>query len=127
MFGIGLPEFILIAVVALIVVGPDKLPGLARTLGKQVLELKKAANSLKDSLSDELVDEKEQIKELTDSFDNLNDSLARTADNSQGAEELFAGVNPPPKELSSSARATGSDDEPVNNDEDKGQKSPPSS
>lgn len=53
MFGIGLPELILIMAVALIVVGPDKLPDLARGLAKQFFELKKAANSLKDSLQEE--------------------------------------------------------------------------
>ncbi|OGQ94710.1 MAG: hypothetical protein A2521_11480, partial [Deltaproteobacteria bacterium RIFOXYD12_FULL_57_12] len=53
MFGIGLPELILIMAVALIVVGPNKLPELAKSLAKGVLELKKAANSLKASLQEE--------------------------------------------------------------------------
>jgi sec-independent protein translocase protein TatB len=53
MFGIGLPELILIMAVALIVVGPEKLPGLARSLAKQLVELKKAANVLKESLRDD--------------------------------------------------------------------------
>lgn len=53
MFGIGLPELILIMAVALIVVGPEKLPDLARGLAKQFFELKKAANVLKDSLQEE--------------------------------------------------------------------------
>lgn len=52
MFGIGLPELILIMAVALIVVGPDKLPELAKSLGKGIFELKKAASSLKDSLNE---------------------------------------------------------------------------
>ncbi len=64
MFGIGLPELILIMGLALIVVGPDKLPGLAKTVAKQILELKKAANSLKDSLEDELQEEKEALQEI---------------------------------------------------------------
>lgn len=53
MFGIGLPELIVIMAVALIVVGPDKLPDLAKTLAKQFVELKRAANSFKDSLQEE--------------------------------------------------------------------------
>ena len=53
MFGIGLPELILIMAVALIVVGPDKLPDLAKTLARQLLELKKATQSIKDGLMDE--------------------------------------------------------------------------
>lgn len=53
MFGIGLPELILIMAVALIVVGPEKLPELAKALGKGIVELKKAASSLKESLEDE--------------------------------------------------------------------------
>jgi sec-independent protein translocase protein TatB len=68
MFGIGLPEFILIMALALIVVGPEKLPDLAKTLAKQLMELKKTANDLKDSLQEELKEaeraseESEQLK-----------------------------------------------------------------
>jgi Tat protein translocase TatB subunit len=53
MFGIGLPELILILALALIVVGPDKLPDLARSVAKGILELKKTANTLKESLTEE--------------------------------------------------------------------------
>lgn len=53
MFGIGLPEFILILALALIVVGPDKLPDLARSVAKGILDLKKTANTLKESLTEE--------------------------------------------------------------------------
>ncbi len=53
MFGIGLPEMILILALALIVVGPDKLPELARSVAKGVLELKKTVSSLKENLTDE--------------------------------------------------------------------------
>jgi len=53
MFGIGLPEMIVILAVALIVVGPDKLPDLAKSLAKGVLELKRTLNQVKDSLADE--------------------------------------------------------------------------
>ena len=53
MFGIGLPELLLIMAVALIVVGPEKLPELAKSLGRGIAELKKAASSLKDSFEEE--------------------------------------------------------------------------
>jgi sec-independent protein translocase protein TatB len=53
MFGIGFPELILIMAVALIVVGPKKLPELAKALGKGIVELKKAASSLKESFEEE--------------------------------------------------------------------------
>jgi sec-independent protein translocase protein TatB len=53
MFGIGLPEMILILALALIVVGPDKLPDLARSLAKGVMELKKTAETLKKSLTED--------------------------------------------------------------------------
>lgn len=56
MFGIGLPELILIMALALIVVGPDKLPGLARAMAKHLLELKKTANSLKANFQEEMAD-----------------------------------------------------------------------
>ncbi|MBU1564074.1 MAG: twin-arginine translocase TatA/TatE family subunit [Proteobacteria bacterium] len=53
MFGIGLPEMILIMALALIVIGPDKLPDLARSLAKGLMELKKTAESLKTSFAEE--------------------------------------------------------------------------
>ena len=53
MFGIGLPEMIVILAVALIVVGPDKLPDMAKSLAKGVFELKKTLNQVKASLSEE--------------------------------------------------------------------------
>lgn len=53
MFSIGFPEMIVILVVALLVVGPDKLPELARSLAKGVNELRGAMNQIKESLSEE--------------------------------------------------------------------------
>ncbi|MCK5340014.1 MAG: twin-arginine translocase TatA/TatE family subunit [Desulfobulbaceae bacterium] len=68
MFGIGLPELILILAVALIVVGPEKLPDLAKNIAKQVFELKKAASTFKESL-DEVEDDKPWEKEKNITYD----------------------------------------------------------
>lgn len=46
MFGIGLFEFLVIAVVALLVMGPERLPDLARSIGRGYAEFKRATNEL---------------------------------------------------------------------------------
>ena len=51
MFGIGMPELILILGLALIVLGPKKLPEIARALGKGLAEFRRATDELKDELS----------------------------------------------------------------------------
>jgi TatA/E family protein of Tat protein translocase len=48
MFGIGMPELLLILGLALIVLGPKKLPELAKTLGKGLAEFRRATDDLKD-------------------------------------------------------------------------------
>jgi len=48
MFGIGMPELLLILGLALIVLGPKKLPELARALGKGMAEFRRATDELKE-------------------------------------------------------------------------------
>jgi len=54
MFNIGAPELLLIFIIALIVLGPQKLPDLARTLGKVVGEFKRATDELKENLNKDI-------------------------------------------------------------------------
>ena len=61
-FGIGTGEILIILVIALVIVGPHKLPELAKMLGKGFTEFKKAADDLKDSVNAEIHIEKERQK-----------------------------------------------------------------
>lgn len=54
MFGVGLPEFAVIAFVAIVVFGPDRLPELARQAGQMVRKLRRMANAARDELRAEL-------------------------------------------------------------------------
>jgi sec-independent protein translocase protein TatA len=65
MFGsIGMPELIIIFVIALLIFGPRKLPELGRSLGRSIGEFRRASNELRNTLEEEIrVEEQREERE----------------------------------------------------------------
>ena len=88
MFGIGMPELLLILAVALIVIGPKKLPDLAKSLGRAMGEFKRATNDLKQSIEQEtgLDDVRESMREVDRDIRRSIDPIDATPVGSASAE-----------------------------------------
>ena len=98
MFNIGFSEFLFIAVIALLVIGPSQLPEVARVVGRLLNELRRATQDLtggfmsasyeiKNSLEEttqELVKEKEKI---TDSFKGIDKSTENIENKAEGQKQ----------------------------------------
>ena len=92
MFGIGMPEMILIVAVALIVIGPKKLPDLAKSLGRALGEFKKATKDFKESI--DVDDNFKELKDVKNAFDDISTDIKETIDvdikKEDGAQEASA-------------------------------------
>jgi sec-independent protein translocase protein TatB len=107
MFGIGMPELIIIFVIALIILGPKKLPDLARALGKGMAEFRKATNEIKENLN--MDDELRGIEE------DLADSVSGVL-NEDGAEEERKVIDDTPLEPKMEEEIDGDEREKKQND-----------
>ena len=75
MFGIGMPELLLLLAIALIVIGPKKLPDLAKSLGRAMREFKKATNEFKETMQ---IDN--ELSDVKKAFDDINDDVKDAVD-----------------------------------------------
>ena len=100
MFGIGMPELILILAIALIVIGSKKLPDLAKSLGRAMREFKKATHELKESIEIE-----SEMSDVKKSFDDLNQDLRDTIDVSPESQADSPAKATPDNKKSSSGKA----------------------
>jgi sec-independent protein translocase protein TatA len=73
---LGMPELIVIFIIALIVFGPRKLPELGRSLGRGIAEFKKATNDLQSSLEKEIGHEEQRAAPPAASSAHLEDTVS---------------------------------------------------
>lgn len=102
MFGIGMPELLVILALALILIGPKKLPDLAKSLGRALGEFKRATSDLKQTLEIEheisevkktFGDVKGEIQEGIDASMRPADESARGGDNMDKLKSAFDDLN----------------------------------
>ena len=83
MFGIGMPELIIIFVIALVIIGPKKLPDLARALGKGMAEFRRATEDIKANLGvqDEIKEVQEELADSVSGLMHASDLAEKTQEN----------------------------------------------
>ncbi|MGB4913787.1 MAG: Sec-independent protein translocase protein TatB [Candidatus Dechloromonas phosphoritropha] len=92
MFDIAFSELMIIGVVALLVIGPEKLPKVARTLGHLLGRAQRYVNDLKSDISREIqLDELKKLQtEVTESARSIEDSVRKEFDAARSAVEVPA-------------------------------------
>ncbi len=119
MFDIGFSELLVIAVVALIVIGPERLPGVARTLGHLLGRMQRYVNDVKADIQREVdLDELKKLRQsVEESARSIEQSVTQEVDQAQQVlRDLEAAANPVaelPLQAESSVKSTASDPDAV--------------
>ena len=82
MFGMGMPEIFVILAIALIVIGPKKLPDLAKSLGRALGEFKHASREFKNA-----IDMEADAKTIGKPFENLSDTVKESFEGKKADEK----------------------------------------
>jgi TatA/E family protein of Tat protein translocase len=110
MFGLGIPELIVIFVIALVVFGPKKLPDLGKSIGRAMAEFKKAQQEFQDSVQAEMKEvektaELEKVKDLAKiELNAYGDPETKKPAAEQGAEQ---GSDKAPEQKQEPAKSEG--------------------
>ena len=80
MFNIGITEMIIIAGIAVVFIGPEKLPGVLRSLGKGLTGLKRAFNDVKHTVTSKIEDvgegDKKKFHSIANDFNEIKDTFS---------------------------------------------------
>ena len=107
MFGVGLPEMAVIAVVALLIFGPDRLPEFARQAGRMVRQVRAFSQAARDDIRAELgpeyanfelrdLDPRRAVRKYIDeAWDEDGDKPVATTEERPGLRPLATGERPP--------------------------------
>ncbi|MCK5349678.1 MAG: twin-arginine translocase TatA/TatE family subunit [Desulfobacula sp.] len=115
MFGLGMPEILMILAIALIVIGPKKLPDLAKTLGRAMGEFKRSAQDFKRSLDVEttvkdIADPETDLKEIIKDA-NIKDETTATSREDSSSQDS--------QDHSKEVPDNNTDDTPIDKEPDK--------
>jgi sec-independent protein translocase protein TatB len=106
-FGVGLPEMAVIAVVALLIFGPDRLPEFARQAGRMVRQVRQFSQAARDDIRAELgpeyadfelrdLDPRRAVRKYIDeAWDETDDARDAEPQDRPGLRPLAAGERPP--------------------------------
>ena len=103
MFGIGVTELMIIGAIALVLIGPEKLPSALKSLGKFVTDMKRSVNEVKHSVEDEINDlTKDNFQEIAEIKKTSQDLKKISKNNiidivSEAAEYITPEEQPPQK------------------------------